>query len=147
MRSQPIDYISAHRTAEALGIERIVAVSFLLQNQLLGVPFPMPFRRNLENDPEIERIAEVAQRVLMESSEYDAQSIDYFCLIVRLRERFLDKFRFLLRLIFTPSVGEWSTVRLPASLFPLYRGIRLFRLMARFLAGAVGNPAAATLTR
>jgi hypothetical protein len=30
MRSQPIDYISAYRTAEELGIEKIVAVNFLL---------------------------------------------------------------------------------------------------------------------
>ena len=139
MRSQPIDYISAYRSAEELGIERIVAVSFLLQNQLLGVPVPMPFLKNMENDPAIERLAEVAQQVLMGSAEYDTQSIDYFRLMVGLRERFQDQFRFLLRLIFTPSVGEWSTVRLPACLFPLYHGIRVFRLMARFLAGAFGN--------
>jgi hypothetical protein len=60
-------------------------------------------------------------------------------LMVGLRERFQDQFRFLLRLIFTPSVGEWSTVRLPACLFPLYHGIRVFRLIARFLAGAVNR--------
>jgi hypothetical protein len=95
----------------------------------------MPFRRNMENDPEIEHIAEVARQVLMGSWEYDLQSIDYFRMMVRLRERFQDKFRFLLRLIFTPSVGRWSTVRLPACLFPLYRGIRVFRLTAKFLAG------------
>jgi hypothetical protein len=139
MRSQPIDYISAYRTAEGLGIERIVAVSFLLQNQLLGVPVPMPFFKNMENDPAIDRVAEVAKQVLVGSSEYDAQSIDYFRLMVGLRERFQDQSRFLLRLIFTPSIGEWSTVRLPACLFPLYRGIRVFRLIARFLAGAFGN--------
>ena len=147
MRSQPIDYISAHRTAEELGIEKIVAVNFLLQNQLLGVPFPVPFRRNSENDPEIECLAEAARQVLIGSSEYNVQSIDYFRLMVRLRERFQDKFRFLVRLIFTPSVGEWSTIRLPGCLFPLYRGIRLIRLMTRFLAGAVRNPVPTTLGR
>lgn len=139
MKSQPIDYISMSRTAEELGIERIVAVNFELQNQLFGVPYPVPFRRNTENDPEIEYIAGTARRMLMGSSDYDFQSIDYFRLMVRLRERFRDRFRFLARLIFTPSVGEWSTVRLPGWLFPLYRGIRVFRLMSRFLAGALRN--------
>ena len=139
MRSQPIDYISAYRTAKGLGIEKIVAVNFLLQTQLLGVPLPEPFRKSMENDPEIEYLAEAARQVLSGSADYDAQSIDYFRLMVRLRERFQDRFRFLFRLIFTPSVGEWSTVRLPAWLFPLYRGIRVFRLMARFLSGAVGD--------
>jgi hypothetical protein len=139
MRSQPIDYISAYRTAKGLGIEKIVAVNFLLQARLLGVPLPEPFRKSMENDPEIKYLAEAARQVLIGSADYNAQSIDYFGLMVRLRERFQDRFRFLFRLIFTPSVGEWSTVRLPAWLFPLYRGVRVFRLMARFLSGAVGD--------
>jgi len=48
-----------------------------------------------------------------------------------LRERARDKLRFLFRLAFTPSIGEWEVVRLPAPLFPLYRIIRLFRLAGR----------------
>jgi len=139
MRSQPIDYISAYRTAKGLGIEKIVAVNVLLQARLLGVPLPEPFRKSMENDPEIEYLAEAARQVLIGSADYNAQSIDYFGLMVRLRERFQDRFRFLFRLIFTPSVGEWSTVRFPAWLFPLYRGVRVFRLMARFISGAVGG--------
>jgi hypothetical protein len=139
MRSQSIDYNSAHRTAKRLGIERIVAVNVLLQSQLLDGPLPEPFRRSMENDREIEHLAEMARQVLIGNADYNAQSSDYFGLMVRFRERFQDKFRVLFRLIFTPGVGEWSTVRLPAWLFPLYRGIRLFRLMARFLAGAIGN--------
>lgn len=134
MRSQSIDYISAYRTAKRLGIEKIVAVNLLLQTQLLGGPVPEPFRKGTENDPEIDYLTQAARQVLISSADYSTQSIDYFVLMVRLRERFQDRFRFLLRLIVTPSVGEWSTVRLPAWLFPLYRGIRVFRLMARFLA-------------
>ena len=101
----------------------------------------MQFRRN---DSEIECLAEAGRQLLIGSSEYNVESIDYFRLMVRLRERFQDKFRFLARLIFTPSVGEWSTIRLSGWLFPLYRGIRLIRLMTRFLAG---NPVPATLGR
>jgi hypothetical protein len=139
MRSQSIDYNSAHRTAKRLGIERIVAVNVLLQSQLLDGPLPELFRKSMENDPEIEHLAETARRVLIGNADYDAQSSDYFGLMVRFRERFQDKFRVLFRLIFTPGVGEWSAVRLPAWLFPLYRGIRLFRLIARFIAGAFEN--------
>ena len=39
MRSQLIDYGSAYRTAKGLGVEKIVAVNFVLQAQLFGVPF------------------------------------------------------------------------------------------------------------
>jgi len=139
MRSQPIDYGLAYRTAKGLGVEKIVAVNFVLQAQLFGVPFPVQFRKSKKNDPEIEYIAGEARQVLVGSADHDVQSIDYFRLMVRLRERFRDRFRFLARLTFTPSVGEWSTVRLPARLFPLYRAIRVLRLMSRFLTGAVGN--------
>lgn len=139
MRSQPIDYNSASRTAEELGIEKIVAVNLLLQSQLFGVPVPVPFRKGAENDLEIECLAETARRTLVVSSDYDAQSIDYFRLMIHLRERFRDKFRVLARFILTPSAGEWSTIRLPARFFLLYRGIRVLRLMSRFLTGARGN--------
>jgi len=140
VRSQPIDYISAYRTARELGIERIVAVNFLLQSQLFGVPSPLPFRRSMKNDdPDTECLADVARQVLIGSSDYNFQSIEYFMVMLRLRERLQDRFRFLVRLIFTPSKGEWLTVRLPAQLFLLYRVIRVFRLVAKFLTGAFGS--------
>jgi Uncharacterised nucleotidyltransferase len=72
-------------------------------------------------------------RALPNSEEYSTESVAYFRLMLRLRERWSDRVRFALRLIFTPSVGEWSVVRLPAFLFPLYRVIRLFRVFGRFL--------------
>jgi len=35
------------------------------------------------------------------------------------------------RVIFTPSLGEWRLVRLPESLFFLYRIVRFARLLTR----------------
>ena len=51
--------------------------------------------------------------------------------MIALRERWRDKFRFLWRLLWTPSVGEWEAVRLPKILFPLYSFVRLLRLAKR----------------
>jgi hypothetical protein len=51
--------------------------------------------------------------------------------MIRLRERVADKVCFAVRLIFTPSLGEWRLVRLPESLFFLYRIVRLARLLTR----------------
>jgi hypothetical protein len=50
--------------------------------------------------------------------------------MIRLRERVSDKL-FSFRLVFTPGVGEWRLMRLPESLFFLYRIVRLARLLAR----------------
>jgi len=67
------------------------------------------------------------------SEEYSAESLHYFRLMLQLRERWSDRARFAQRLLFTPSVGEWSVVRLPAPLFPLYRVIRVLRVARRLL--------------
>ena len=50
-----------------------------------------------------------------------------------LRERSGDRWRFGSRLLFTPGLGEWSLVKLPEPLFPLYRGVRLLRVSGRLL--------------
>jgi len=49
-----------------------------------------------------------------------------------LRERRRDRISFSWRLGVTPSTGEWSAIRLPGPLFPLYRAVRLFRLAAEW---------------
>ena len=62
---------------------------------------------------------------------HDVQQISYFRLMMRLRERRIDRLRFLTRLTFTPGPGEWQAVRLPRLLSPLYRVVRLVRLASR----------------
>jgi hypothetical protein len=70
---------------------------------------------------------------LISEDAFDAESLAYFRLMLRLRERQADRFRFLQRLILTPGPGEWNAVRLPRPLFPLYRLVRLSRLAARLV--------------
>jgi hypothetical protein len=77
-------------------------------------------------------------RELAAADEYSSESLRYFRLMLGLRERARDKLRFLFRLAFTPSIGEWEVVRLPAPLFPLYRIIRLFRLAGRLSRSRAG---------
>jgi hypothetical protein len=74
---------------------------------------------------------ESIEQELPNAQEYSVESLRYFRLMMRLRERWVDRARFLWRLASTPGPGEWGVIRLPASLFPLYRVIRLFRLAAR----------------
>jgi hypothetical protein len=66
-----------------------------------------------------------------EGADHNTESISYFWLMIRARERWRDRTKFLWRLILTPSIGEWSAIRLPAQLFPLYRVVRIFRLLSR----------------
>ena len=78
----------------------------------------------------------LAQRILrriIADGEFDPESVGYFRLMMDLRERRRDRASFLWRLWATPGAGEWSAIRLPGPLFPLYRVVRMFRLAGRML--------------
>lgn len=131
LQLEPMDWDLLQRSAGELGIRRIVGVSLLLAQHLLGTSIPDSVRVHCQKDPQVARLSEEIVRELAGAEEYNAESWKYFRLMLRLRERVRDKVRFLFRLSFTPGIGEWTVVRLPDPLFPLYRVVRLVRLGRR----------------
>lgn len=119
--------------AEDLGIVRILRVGMLLANRILAAPIPSAAEASLPSDAAAETMADEIQPHVISATPFNVESFDYFRLMLRLRERNSDRLRFLHRLIFTPGPGEWNAVRLPATLSPLYRLVRLSRLLARIL--------------
>ena len=119
--------------AETLGIVRILRVTLLLANQNLGAQIPAAADSVLPQDSAAEQIADEIHPHLAGQAAYRVESLAYFRLMLRLRERRTDQLSFLSRLAFTPGPGEWAAVRLPGSLFPLYRIVRVSRLAARLV--------------
>ena len=119
--------------AHPLGIVRIVHVTMLVANRLLGVAIPAAAQASLPEDPATLSLVNEIQTHIASESSYNIESMAYFRLMMLLRERRVDRLRFLRRLLFTPGPSEWQAVRLPGPLFPLYRMVRLSRLAARFL--------------
>ena len=117
---------------QQLGITRILHVTILLMKNLLGTEVP-PDSEALPEDPASHALAREIETLIASSTPFEAESIAYFRLMLRLRERPTDRMRFLARLVFTPGPGEWDTLRLPSALAPFYRVIRLARLAARLL--------------
>lgn len=117
--------------ARRLGIVRILSISILLANRLLETEISTAAQRNFAPDAKVEAIAEDVIKQIMSGIACDVESPAYFQFQMRLRERPADRLRFLERFILTPGPGEWSSVRLPEPLFPLYRIVRLSRLAAR----------------
>ena len=137
-RSPRLDWDTIQHQARRLGIERIVLMTFFLAHKLLRTPLPAAVQKRLPTDRAIEALADQILPVIAESVEYNTESISYFRLMMELRERWQDRARFLWRLVFTPSVGEWSAVRLPGPLFPLYRAVRAVRLAKRLVSSRSG---------
>jgi len=130
-----LDWIWIGSQARVLGIGRILRVSMLLAQRLLDAKIPSAAEANLSGDPGALSLVEEIQTQVAGESLYNVESLAYFRLMMRLRERRADRLRFLHRLVFTPGPGEWQAVRLPAPLFPLYRLVRLSRLAARLVRG------------
>jgi hypothetical protein len=128
-----LDWNWVFSQAQALGIVRIVRVTMILANRLLGAAIPPAAQAGLHEDPAAQLLADEIQTHITGESTYNVESVAYFRLMMRLRERPADRRRFLQRLVFTPGPGEWQAVCLPAPLFPLYRLVRLSRLAARLV--------------
>jgi hypothetical protein len=111
------------------GIERILHISLLLAKRFCRMEIPAAFEAALD-DETAALVDEVAGNMACGVS-FEQEQVSYFWFMMRLRERRMDRVRFLTRLAFTPGPGEWEAVRLPRFLFPLYRVVRLARLAGR----------------
>lgn len=114
-----------------LGIVRILRVTLLLTQQLLGAELPAKIASEIVADRKAQSWAHSIGAQLIQGSSFNVESWQYFRAELELRERRRDQARFLWRLALTPGPSEWKSVHLPAPLFPLYRLIRLSRLAAR----------------
>ena len=131
LRIQTIDYALVFSQARALGIARILDVSFWLVKNVLRVEIPKPAEEMIAADVQVPALgAEFAER-LAHCVAYDFESTEYFRRILRLRERRGDRWRYLWRLAWTPGTGDIAAVRLPGALFPLYRIVRIGRLLRK----------------
>ena len=130
-KSRQLDWNAIQDEAQRLGIERIVNMNLVLAHKLLGMPIPWTIAEGLLEDPAATVLADEILSIIKGSAHYETESVAYFRLMLRLRERWQDQARFVSRLIFTPSVSEWKAIPLPKSLHPLYRVVRLSRLAKR----------------
>lgn len=115
----------------SLGISRIVTVSMLLARRLLGAEIPENARKWVVERESDRTLVSRLQQQIVTGSGPNIDSLSYFRLMTQLRERPWDRVRLVTRLAFTPGRGEWKAVRLAPQLFPLYRVVRLARLLAR----------------
>lgn len=128
---QPADYEPVVGRARALGITRILGVSFWLVKNVLGSPIPKCAEEIIAADAQVPVLGREFAARLERGATYDLESSEYFRLIPRLRERRRDRGRYLWRLLLTPGAGDFAAVRLPEPLFPLYRVVRLARLVRK----------------
>jgi hypothetical protein len=129
--TQTIDYTLVFSRARALGITRVLTVSFWLVKNVLRAELPTAAEEFLAEDSQSAVLGTEFAGRLARGAGYDFESTEYFRLILKLRERAVDRWRYLWRLVWTPSAGDIAAVQLPETLFPLYRIVRIVRLMGK----------------
>ena len=130
-RTQSVDYSLVFSRARALGVARILSVSFWLVKNVLQAELPKPAEEMIAADPQAPALGREFAERLARGAGYDFESTEYFRLILKLRERGGDRWRYMWRLMWTPGAGDVAAVRLPEGLFPLYRIVRIGRLMRK----------------
>ena len=136
LQARDLDFALVAARAQAMGITRILGVSCWLAQELAGTELDSaalpPAAQDLcARDSEVCVIGEECLSRLSRAATYDFESTDYFRWIWKLRERPRDRWRYLWRLARTPGVGEIAAIRLPEILFPLYRVVRIGRLLCK----------------
>jgi len=131
LRTPELDCVLVVRRARAMGIARIVGVSCWLAERLLGAPIPAAARELAERDYEVTKLGEEYATRLARSATYNFESSEYFRQVRKLRERSSDRWRYFWRLAWTPGPGEIAAVALPEIFFPLYRVVRIGRLLGK----------------
>lgn len=133
MKSPTLDWNQIGSVAKSLGIRRMLRITLLLANRLLNTPIPSTAETNIPEDATTQAMASEIETYIQGDRTFDVESVAYFRLMLRLRERWQDRVRFVSRLVFTAGPGEWAAVRLPEPLFPLYRIVRITRLAAKMV--------------
>jgi hypothetical protein len=128
-----LDWQRLRERAAALGIQRILGISLYLAKELLNAEIPAALNGMFAEDAEIRVLGAQVARNIVSDQALEPESVAYFRFMLAVRERPRDRARFICRLIFTPGQSEWSMIRVPAPLFPVYYMVRLFRLIGRIL--------------
>ena len=132
-RLTKLDWDKVAKQVSDLGLRRILAVTFSIANTMCGAVSPTLIQRWIEEDGEAKRISQQLCRTMRRGEEPELESLAYFRLMAQVRERWRDRLRFWVRLAITPSCREWSSIRLPERMFPLYRLVRMARVARRLL--------------
>ncbi|HTS07203.1 MAG TPA: nucleotidyltransferase family protein [Candidatus Eisenbacteria bacterium] len=129
IKLERLDWDQVGSLARHFRIRRILTMNLLLANRLLGVGIPSAAEPLVESGNEA--LAETIEGFMTTGVPFHPESLAYFRFMLQLRENPADRARFLTRLALTPGPGEWNSLRVPDLLFPLYRLVRLSRLIAR----------------
>jgi hypothetical protein len=120
-----LDWDYAVRQARVHRAERMLLLGLSLTHTVFGTALPENISVRLTEDKSVVRLNRQVCQTLIRGSEPGELAAHVF--LIRTRERWIDKIRYILRFTLSPTSVEWSLVRLPKIFSPLYSALRITR--------------------
>jgi putative nucleotidyltransferase-like protein len=129
-----IDWEAVAAEARAAHGERMLRLGLFLAVDLLGTPLPGGVLEAARSTPGIEALARQVEGTIFGEAApgsrfWDVLEMEWLHLAVC--DRLSDRIAYLSRSLFTPGLSDWSRMKVPDPLFPLYHVLRPLRLSAR----------------
>lgn len=118
------------------GTLRMVHLGLLLASDLCAAAIPSSVVRSARGDRVAVGLASEVGRDLFDPRSHRADALVFH---TRMRERSVDRVRYLFNVFFTASGADWEALALPRGLFPLYALIRPLRLSLKYGRRALGG--------
>lgn len=132
-----MDWPLLRERSKQMNAERMLFLGLRLAKDLIGTEFPQEIARRVEADRAVRTLAMRVERRILGQDRSRQGVIQRSVFRVRSRESPWRGLRYLFRLATAPTEADWSAVRLPAPLRPLYSALRPLRLARRYGLGLV----------
>ena len=131
-RCREMDWELAVHRAQEVGAARILRLGSFLANHLLGAALPPMMTNAIAADAVLDPLGQEVLHNLANIGFTEPGIRQRSRFFLRTRERWSDRFRYVLRFAWTPTPGDWSFVALPNALTGLYPILRVVRLAGKY---------------
>jgi hypothetical protein len=122
--------------ARARNLERVSLLGLLLAKNLLGAAVPDWLAERAARDRQLLRLLEQTIQQMLTPQAVSNRLNRQFSYFFKLQDGWRARWRYWLRVVVAPNVGDWQFLPLPRQLVFLYALLRPFRLLRKYLGSA-----------
>jgi len=127
-----IDWDKLMEKATSLSCERMLLLGLVLVRDLLETDLPSGVLNKVQGDPRLKSLANSVRQRLFMKVEAPLGIFERSLFYLKVSDRLRDRLGYCIRLVFTPTVGDWKPIPLPSSLSFLYYLIHPLRVAGKY---------------
>jgi hypothetical protein len=132
LRACPLDWEWVLKVSKSLGCHRVLFLGLFLTKELLDTSLPGEIFEQVEADSVTRRLGGQVGKYLFQRDAEMPGLMEKSLFHLKVRERLHDRLLHCVRFAMATTHGDWTSLRLPDFLFPLYSMLRPFRLAVKY---------------